>query len=336
MPLIRGNRLKENFMYLTTIVNREVKKALRQVFIQAWDGRHPLTPWDDTGASGFRLHAMESRRPQAKPYLSSYSNGNSETWDCSALIDAILYSNAIGKSRLHVQVANAVNDLRDIRNKIMHNKSDEISDDHFTALIKRIKNDFSILGVSKENIDEIIEEKSMYTSFIKLPPSSLESHEQERLRQNRIDIALEKIYIGENWGKLFLLLDLRHNDLELFGNAWLKREQKKRIQNHFVMTLDGRNEESILKSYKDFSSQVNCDDDITSEIMESGMTEERKIMELKSQVQSKIKNWNSWLIMVTDVEDLEKTMHFLPQRGEGWENGLILVSKSEFCFGYWT
>jgi hypothetical protein len=128
----------------------------------------------------------------------------------------------------------------------------------------------------------------------------------------------------------FFVTRINHRLLELVGEKWFKNEQERNIRNIFVMTLNGENEDTMLESYEDLSSHVNCDEDVISEIMTSDLPTEEKILSLKDEVKSKVPNWTTWLLIVTNVRDLKKTTRFLPEIGEEeWRNGQILIATTD-------
>ena len=114
------------------------------------------------------------------------------------------------------------------------------------------------------------------------------------------------------------------------GELWYDRQQEENRQNIFVTTLKGKNSTTLLESYEDFASQVKCDKGVIEKIKSSGLTDQEKIFKLKDQIKYRVKNWNSWLILVTDVEDLTTILRLLPQPdANDWKNGQLLIATSD-------
>ena len=115
------NSKEENYNCMLKIMNVGVSEGLREIFKKKWDKHYGTTKGvrDDTIKSGNELYNMESTRRHAKPYLNFYQSGKRSKWDCTALFDAILYSNAI-KKHLNPHVTNKVDELRKLRNELTH------------------------------------------------------------------------------------------------------------------------------------------------------------------------------------------------------------------------
>ncbi len=320
-----GDVEQRNFTYATRIFSRVVTEALREVFIREWNTLYPTTPWDDTRNSGRMLYNVERPRPRAKEYLPKYYNGNTKDWDFTILIDAILYSISIG-TRLDTQVVDALNKLRLRRNKVFHSASDKIETWNFSGIVKEVKECFAVLKISTNELDDVLLEKSKYTSFKVLPSGPESDDESDELKNEIVNIMVKL----ESAKIFFIYTELHSWLLNLLGKRWFNTVQETSIRNNFVMTLHGENEATMLESYKKFASNVDCDEGVVSKIMTSPLTTEEKIFSLKDEVKSKVKNWNSWLIIVTDVVDLKKTLRFLPRPDEDeWRNGKILISTSD-------
>ena len=96
------------------------------------------------------------------------------------------------------------------------------------------------------------------------------------------------------------------------------------------MKLNGQNSATLMESYEDFARCVKCDEGSISKIMHSSVTDEMKIFKLKDKIKSRVKYWDSWLILVTNVEDLRATLRLLPQLDENeWKNGQILMAATD-------
>ncbi|CAB3985933.1 Hypothetical predicted protein [Paramuricea clavata] len=167
-----GNE-KENYNCILEIMNVAVCEGLREIFKQEWDKNYGATKgvWDDTRKSGNELYNMESTRRHAKPYLNFFQSGKRSEWDCSALFDAILYSNAI-KKHLSPHVSNKVDELRKLRNELTHTigSQHKISDVKFENAYKKVQNCFKVLKLSAADVEKILKSfKAKYvTSFRKM------------------------------------------------------------------------------------------------------------------------------------------------------------------------
>lgn len=323
---------RRNHTYLSKIVTRVLSEALRTVFKRQWLKVY-RSPWDDTSKSGSILHNKERLRPTRCDYLPEYNKGNTKEWDCTTLFDAILYSDAIGNSgQLSTRVKDAVHSLRNIRNDFSHGPTDRIEQSVFENAISKIRKCFSDLKVSTIELDGILLEKSKHTSFKVLPDSSGSDDEDEWIRRLRDEIQrfFEELAEESSLVPVIFATNLEERSLAEVGEKWFNNEEEKAIHNTFVMTLNGQNEQTMLQSYKDFSSLVDCEGAVVSAIMTSRTTTKEKILSLKNEVKSKVKNWNSWLLIVTNVMYVTKTLPFLPQSGDDeWGKCRILVSTSD-------
>ena len=139
-------------------MNVAVCEGLREVFKKEWDKHYGTTKgvWDDTTKSGNELYNMESTRRHAKPYLNFYQSGKRSEWDCTALFDAILYSNAL-KNHLNPHVTNKVDELRKLRNELTHTfgPQHKISDIKFENAYKKVQNCFQALKLSTVKVEKI-------------------------------------------------------------------------------------------------------------------------------------------------------------------------------------
>ncbi|CAB4039012.1 Nephrocystin-3, partial, partial [Paramuricea clavata] len=164
---------KEKYNCILEIMNVAVCEGLREIFKQEWDKNYGATKgvWDDTRKSGNELYNMESTRRHAKPYLIFFQSGKRSEWDCSALFDAILYSNAI-KKHLSPHVSNKVDELRKLRNELTHTigSQHKISVVEFENAYKKVQNCFKVLKLSAADVEKILKSfKAKYvTSFRKM------------------------------------------------------------------------------------------------------------------------------------------------------------------------
>ncbi|CAB4027805.1 Nephrocystin-3, partial [Paramuricea clavata] len=330
------NEEERNYICIRKIVSDLVSKELRKLFKQEWNNRYQATlaGWDDTSVSGNQLFHLETKRPSGPKknvYLPKFKHGDTNQWDCTVLFAAILYSNSIGRSSLNPTIQSEVNNLREIRNEIMHITEGKLSNSDFQTMTTRVENAFKTLRLSVNEINRIKTENNLYTWFQVLPvkPSHEVVDRSEEIKQIRQD--LEKLS-SDNDGKLTYFY--------ISGNPGSGKSQLARqicediykginsqTEIRFFMTLDGRNLYTLLHSYKDFCHRLNCDESVLEHIMNSSQPDEEKIKDLRSQITTRIKNWKRWWIIVDNVENLENIAHLLPQRGDKvWNNGQIILT----------
>lgn len=121
------------------------------------------------------------------------------------------------------------------------------------------------------------------------------------------------------------------------GQSWYDEKQNENNYNNFVMTLDGQSWATMMESYEGFARRVKCDEGSISKIMHSSLTDEMKIFKLKDKIKSRVKYWNSWLILVTNVEDLAQgdiasVATTWWKRMEEWSD----IDRNNWCWIYTT
>ena len=323
-----------NYSCLHSTVINLVSIGLRKVFIDEWNSRYQASfgAWDDTNASGGQLfHREKSRpRPNKNAYQSKFLHGDTNQWDCSVLFDAILYSNSIG-STLNPAIKTAVDILRNIRNRIMHADEARLTDADFQTMMSDVENSFKALGISTDDITSIRSKRNLYKSFEILPPKPTHevvirsemineiSQDLKKLRKDN-DGKLTYFFISGNPGSGKSQLSRQLGEDFHKGIDWQENAA-------FIMTLNGKNLESLLHSYGDFCRHLNCDVDALASVMNSSEPIEVKIKLLRSQITTRIRNWKLWWIIVDNVEDLSIISSLLPQMGdEVWNNGQVILT----------
>lgn len=150
---------------MSRIITDIVSEGLRTIFQQEWNRRHQATlgAWDNTPISGQELFNFEKRRPRAKQHLAKFKNGNTNEWDCTVLFDAILYSNSISKVLPNPSIQKEVENLRIMRNSILHVPVGQLPDAAFENASKKVRKSFKVLGLSATRIDKIMAE--LYSIF---------------------------------------------------------------------------------------------------------------------------------------------------------------------------
>jgi tetratricopeptide (TPR) repeat protein len=317
------------------IVSDLMSKELRKIFKQEWNLRYQATfgGWDDTSVSGNQLFHLE-KKPRSglnnNVYLAKFRHGDTNQWDCTVLFAAILYSNSIGWASLNPTIQSEVNNLREIRNKIMHITEGKLSNCDFQTMTTRVQNAFNTLGLAVNEIKRIITEKNRYTSFQVLPVKP--SHEVvDRSEKIKVSQDLQKLS-NDNDGKLTYFYICGNPGS---GKSQLARQVCEDIdkginsqtETTFFMTLDGKSVDSLLTSYEKLCRRLNCDESVLEDILNSSKPKDEKIKDLISQITTRIKNWKRWWIIVDNVENLQSIAPLLPQRGDKvWNNGQIILT----------
>ena len=145
-----------NHFQLYRLLTVVVSEGLRELFKREWDriyGRS-IGVWDDTIISGNVLYNKEKMRQVSKRYLALFKSGDRSKWDFSTLIHAILYSNAL-KMHLPANISQNVNELRQLRNELVHSSVSRISDSELYSCLKKIRNSFEALDLPTADIQRI-------------------------------------------------------------------------------------------------------------------------------------------------------------------------------------
>ncbi len=329
------NEEEQNYICLEKIVNDVVSKGLRKIFKQEWNYRYQSTfgAWDDSNASGQQLfHKEKTRsRPNKNVYQANFQHWDTNQWDCSVLFDAILYSNSISKASLSPIIQSGVNNLREIRNEIKHIKEGKLSNSDFQSLTTRVANAFVSLGLPVNEVNRIKFQRNRYKSFQVLPvkPAHDVVYRSEKIQEITKD--LHKLH-SENDGKLTYFYICGNPGS---GKSQLARQVCEDIYKcvnwqtdaTFVMTLDGKDLDTLLYTYEDLCRRLNCNESELENILNSSKPNVEKIKALRSRVTTRIKNWKRWWLIVDNVETLANISPLLPQMGdEVWNNGQIILT----------
>ncbi|CAB4013397.1 Nephrocystin-3 [Paramuricea clavata] len=326
---------KRNYICMQNIITDVVSEGLREVFKDEWNTRYQASfgAWDDTSVSGLQLFHRENtrKRPNKNVYQAKFQHGDTNQWDCSVLFDAILYSNSIGKSRLNPTIKAEVGNIRNVRNKIMHADKTTLSDSDFQTMSIEVKKAFIALGLPVNDILQIEIKRNLYKSFQVLP--SKPTHEVVYRSEKVNDIKQELQTLHINSGSKLTYFYISGNPES--GKSQLSRQLCedlfKRVISEteatFMMTLNAKDLDTIFCSYEDFCRRLNCCHNSLINVLNSCKPKDEKIKDLRSLIESRIKNWKRWWIIVDNVENLEKISLLLPQIGdEVWNNGQIILT----------
>ena len=325
---------RRNYICMQSIVTDAVSEGLRNVFKREWNSRYQVSlgAWDDTNTSGGQLHHSEKtrKRPNMNEYQQKFQHGDTNRWDCSVLFDAILYSKSIG-STLNLGIKTEVDKLRKIRNIIMHADEAVLGDADFQTMTTDVENSFKALSLPNHKVNGIKSKRNLYKSFQVLPPKPTHQVVNRSDKINEIKQDLQKLR-NDNDGKLTYFY-ISGNPGS--GKSQLSRQLGEELYHEidwqentaYVMTLNAENLDSLLRSYEDFCRRLNCNESIIASVVNSSKPKKEQIKKLRSQIQTRVRNWKLWWIIVDNVQDLNMIYPLLPQMGdEIWNNGQIMVT----------
>ena len=165
------------------------------------------------------------------------------------LFDAIFYSNSIG-STLNPTIKNAVDSLRNVRNRIMHADKARLTDADFQTIVSDVENSFKALSLPTDGVTSIKSKRNLYKSFEILPPKPTHevvirsqmiteiTQDLEKLRNNN-DGKLSYFFISGNPGSGKSQLSRQLGEGFYNGIDWQENAA-------FIMTFNGKNLESSL------------------------------------------------------------------------------------------
>ncbi|XP_046863547.1 uncharacterized protein LOC124457317 [Xenia sp. Carnegie-2017] len=323
------SRESRNLLYIQQIIN-VIQTELAQFFIKEWNSRYKSTQgeWDDAKNSGKKFYTLELGRKLGQKTRQKYQDGDTSKWDCTILFDAIIFSNSIGK-HLDRKTKDAVHALCCERNKYAHWYERECLDDDFDDIVNIIEKSFQDLKFSLNEINKIKNHRNSFNSFQVLP--SKPNHfivERTELQDNIIN-DLEKLRNDNNNKLTYLYITGNPGS----GKSQLARQVCEKIscdwenRTSFVMTLDGKNVESLLKSYCDLGYRLNCNKFMVRKFKDENFSAKEKVKNLRSLVSARLKFWQNWLIIVDNVVQLSEISSLLPQVGDHmWKNGQLIIT----------
>ena len=321
---------RRNYICIQTMFTDVLSKNLREYFKNEWNSRYKasLGPWDDTNVSGQQLFNKE--RPSKNKYLSNFKRGNTCQWDCTVLFAAIRFSNSIGSS-LNPTITNVLDDLRKIRNEIFHRDKATLSNVEFNKIISDVENSFKTLGIPVHDLTQIRNKRNLYKSFHVLSPKPTHEVVYRTKKINGIKQDLEKLRTDNNGKLTYFYISGNPGS----GKSQLARqlaedlleEVKRSTETAYTMTLNAKNEDTLLNSYERFCRRLNCEENVLQNLLNSSKQKVEKIKDLRSLITTRIKIWKRWWIIVDNVEDLDIISPMLPQMGdEDWNNGQIILT----------
>ncbi|XP_028412840.1 uncharacterized protein LOC114535729 [Dendronephthya gigantea] len=330
LALLQDNTEKLNFLYMQNLIYNVAKRQLRKEFIRQWNIRYRDQPgaWDDTPVSGRMFFSMES----SQNLHDEFQCGDTNQWDCSLLFKAILCTKAIGAS-IHPTIRRAVDDLRRMKNSLARCHEVKLTTENFEAMKAKTVAALIVLGMPDSEMVSLFTNNhsfvSFYDSFNVLPPKP--SHEViyrsdkiEEIREN-----LEKLRSDNGHRLTYFYLSGSSGKSEIVRQVFedICKNVDWEAKGMFVMTLDGRDLDSLLHSYEEFCRRLGCKEEVLGRILLCSWQTETKIQVLRSEIFSRIHNWNKWWIIVVNMENSELISPLLPLTDDKiWYNGQIVVT----------
>lgn len=351
-----------NYFRLCHIITDEVAGSLRLFFKKRWNRfcKREFGEWKDLPKNGWDFWKRESlnNRKRNVEELAIMVNGNTAEWDCTKLFYAIRYSDCIGCS-LEPDRVEALEKIGKVRNKFYgHIPLGKIDDTEFKDIIEQIKDAFQAIGLSRERIEMVCNQKSFPTkelnnvlkkvevleaqlrkeilSFCVLPPKP--SHE----------VADRDCEVAEIAKQLKELKKANENRLSYFyisGNPGSGKSQlaglvAKRFfdegtqipfSTSFVMRINCESLSSLLESYSSFARKLKCPACSVNEILNSSeFNSGEKIAHLKTLISEKVELYTTWLLVVDNVKSISKIHAYLPESGnEQWARGQLLITTQD-------
>ncbi|XP_046849723.1 uncharacterized protein LOC124443232, partial [Xenia sp. Carnegie-2017] len=307
------SREKRNNYFIQEILTNVVEKKLADLFIQEWDKHYikSLGRWENTNVSGQKLFNIEKtkKKPHDKHILHTFQDGDTSKWDCTTMFAAILFSNSVG-TKLDPKVRDAVNEIRNVRNKFTHVNKGKVSDTEFHKMVGDIEKSFKDVGFSFTEINQIKCERNRFDSFQVLPCKPNHHVVKRTTLLNQITADLNNLrstnnneltyyYISGNSGSGKSQLARQICD-EMFNSVdWENKTT-------FVMTLEGKDADSLLKTYNELCQRLNIHEHLIENVLKKVKSSEDRIKHFHFLLTQKLKSWKIWWIVVDNVVELDK------------------------------
>ncbi|XP_046863542.1 uncharacterized protein LOC124457310, partial [Xenia sp. Carnegie-2017] len=328
------SREERNNYYIQKILSDVVTKKLVDLFIQEWNTHYKKFhgEWDNTNVSGQKLFNIETTKKKRhdKHIETKFQDGDTSKWDCTTLFAAILYSNSIG-TKLGATTRSAIDALRIVRNKFTHNNPGRVSDAEFDKMLCDIELSFKDLAFSFTEINEIKRQRNRFNSFQVLPCKSNHDVVKRTELLNQITADLNKLRSTNNNELTYYYISGNPGS----GKSQLARQICEEMYNSFdweknttfVMTLEGKDIDSLLKTYAELYQRLSNDKTVIENIRKEAKSSEDKIKDFQLLLTQQLKSWQTWWIVVDNVVELHKIYPLLPQVGDhNWKNGQIIVT----------
>ncbi|XP_046864336.1 uncharacterized protein LOC124458349 [Xenia sp. Carnegie-2017] len=312
----------------------DVEKKLVDLFIQEWNNHYKqsLGKWENSNVSGQKLFNIERSKKifRDEKILSKLKDGDTSKWDCTTICKAILFTHSIG-TNINDKVRAAVDKLRDVRNKLIHEHKGEVSDSKFHTMVCDIENSFQDLGFSFTEIIKIKSERNIFYSFQVLPCKSNHDVVKRTELLNQITADLNNLRSTNNNELTYYYISGNPGS----GKSQLARQICEEMYNSFdweknttfVMTLEGKDIDSLLKTYAELYQRLSNDKTVIENILKEAKSSEDKIKDFQLLLTQQLKSWQTWWIVVDNVVELHKIYPLLPQVGDhNWKNGQIVVT----------
>ena len=335
------------------------------VFKREWDFRFEKTvgEWMDKPKSGGDFYSMESPRSRKRNacVLATMTNGNTEEWDMTTLVYAIMFSDSIGSS-LSLAVRSPVNVLRIVRNETMNSSRASLSVADLQDIVQKVDFAFRCLGLSTQPVQDLekqtfqfdptegsydekqplekqvedleFEDQKDVSSFCRLPlkpPLDIIGRESDK---EKIVQELKKLKKNNEGGLSCLIISGRPGS----GKSQLARQVAESFYydatkitdvHAFVMTLNAESSDSLLESFTSFAQQIKCSEiEVNKILVSEEETSDEKIIRLKNLIQERIHLYTAWLLVIDNVTGVRSIP--LPEAGNAlWKTGQMLITTRD-------
>ncbi|XP_046848888.1 uncharacterized protein LOC124442435, partial [Xenia sp. Carnegie-2017] len=325
---------ERNNYYIQKILSDVVTKKLVDLFIKEWNTHHKKShgEWENTNVSGQELFNIERSKKifRDEKTLLKLKDGDTSKWDCTTICKAILFTHSIG-TRIDPKVKAAVEKLRDVRNGFTHENPGRVSNTEFDTMLCDIEKSFKDLAFSFTEINEIKCQRNTFNSFQELPCKPNHDVVKRTELVNQITADLNNLHSTNNNELTYYYISGNPGS----GKSQLARQVCEEMYNSFdwenktsfVMTLEGKDIDSLLKTYAELCKRLSNDKTAIENILKEAKSREDKIKDFQLFLKQQLKSWRTWWIVVDNVVELHKIYPLLPQVGDhSWKNGQIIVT----------